>query len=214
MCYPGYFIPIMAAIFARQKRAFNPATQDGDDGASQYSKGSSFSFYMFSEMAYFECFIASGIFFILLAYIFKVKGDDVNHSFGKIPESPWAQKDALDFLDYMNDEFVDFARHGASFCMNCLMIYYVFEGFGTYKTGGEKFWAIFYFGVFAVVRLLALMDVWMRADSSTLYAGRGTVYLSSIQFVCLLNIITYTQTMWHFSDTLRYWATVELIASM
>jgi hypothetical protein len=51
---------------------------------------------MFNEIAFFFMFILSGLFYILMAFIFKLKKDS---SFD-VPEDPWSMKDALDFLEY------------------------------------------------------------------------------------------------------------------
>lgn len=63
--YLGYLIPIFYCFYCRQTRMFC--------GGVDYDDGTGFSFYMFSEMAFFFLFIISGSLFLALSFIFKLK---------------------------------------------------------------------------------------------------------------------------------------------
>jgi hypothetical protein len=59
----------------------------------------------------------------------------------------------------MNDEFCDWARNGANFVLDALMIVYIYAGYGHFESDGEKALGAAYFGIFCLVRLFALWDV-------------------------------------------------------
>ena len=66
IAYFGYLIPMFYAFYARQNRIYS-------GGAVDYSDGTGYSFFMFSEMSYFMLFIVSGSVFMMLAFLLKLK---------------------------------------------------------------------------------------------------------------------------------------------
>lgn len=112
----------------------------------------------------------------------------------------------------MNEEFRDFARHGASLALNVDMIYYVIAGFGHFETSGEMVMGISLFAVLSIIRLMALQDVWMRAAKMDLHEGRGSVFLAVNFVMGALMVVLFYFVKHNLTDTERFWVIFELIA--
>lgn len=114
----------------------------------------------------------------------------------------------------MNDEFCDWARNGANFVLDALMIVYIYAGYGNFESDGQKALGAAYFGIFCLVRMYALWDVLMRAKLGNVYTGRGTAVQGFLMAVSIAQIFLFRAVQSHYSDTVRLWGVVELVAML